>query len=293
MSLPSEKLPPEPQSVPFAVVPRTGLPDPLEAGIRLPTRFIRLWDVITATVDVRACALMAFCGGWLVFTQIHCTLGAFDRDIKPRIADWNPYLKPIFAHLYWFLCGPIVLFLIPLLLGCWLLKVKPADLGAGLGNWRSGLKWTLGIFAGFLPVVITVSFFDAFKRTYPMNGWAGTEAVNYFTGKGGSVLPILIYELAYGLYFIGWEFFFRGFMGFGLFRTLGWYSVLVATIPFAVMHVGKPEPEALGSVVAGIALGIFALKERSFLYGALLHMLVAWSMDILAITHKVRDALGK
>jgi hypothetical protein len=236
---------------------------------------------------------MAFCAGWLVVTQIHCTLAAYDRDIRPHLEGWNPYLKPLFGHLYWFLCGPVVLFAIPLLLGCLLLRVRPADLGAGLGNWRSGLKWTFIIYACFLPVVITVSFLPAFRRMYPMNGFAAAEMVGWLAGDRGSPWPFVLYESAYGLYFIGWEFFFRGLIGFGLFRVMGWYSVLVATMPFAVMHVGKPEPEALGSVVAGVALGIFALKERSFLYGALLHALVAWSMDVLAVLHRWREMVPR
>lgn len=276
-----------------STTPAAALQDPLERGIPLWERFRRLWGHMGAAVDLRAGALMAFCGGWLVFTQIHCTISGYDRDIKPLLADWSPYLKPMFGHLYWFWMGPVVLFALPMTVGCLLLKVRPADLGVQIGDWRSGLKWVFGIYAGFLPVVTTVSFLGTFKRTYPMNGFVGDETLKLLLDKGGSIWPFVIFEISYGLYFIGWEFFFRGLMGFGLFKALGWYSVLVATIPFAVMHVGKPEPEALGSVVAGIALGIFALKERSFLYGALLHALVAWSMDVLAIFHKWREASGK
>jgi hypothetical protein len=287
---PPVEAPPSPRP-PGAFIPDlSGFPSPLAPGVSIPDRIRRLFALAQAAVDLRAAVIMAFCGGWLVFTQIHCTTGGYDNTIRPLLEGWNPYLKPAFSHLYWFWCGPIVLFLVPLFLGRTVLGMRPHELGVQVGNWRNGLKWVFGIYAAFLPVVITVSFFGAFRRTYPMNGFVGDEAVKFLTGKGGALWPILLFELSYGLYFIGWEFFFRGFIGFGLFKQLGYYSVLVATIPFAVMHVGKPEPEALGSVVAGIFLGFFALRERSFLYGALLHMLVAWSMDILAVTHRVLEA---
>jgi membrane protease YdiL (CAAX protease family) len=236
---------------------------------------------------------MAFCAGWLVFTQIHFTVAGFDLHVRPWLKNWDGYLKPMLGHLYWFWWGPVALFLIPLGVGCRALRMQPAQLGVALGHWRSGLKWTLGIFGVFLPVVIAVSFTAPFKGTYPMNGFVATEAVNWLMGKGGSPWPFLLYEFSYGAYFVGWEFFFRGLIGFSLFQVMGWYSVFVATLPFAVMHVGKPEPEALGSVIAGVALGVFALKERSFIYGALLHALVAWSMDVLAIVHRWRDSSGK
>jgi membrane protease YdiL (CAAX protease family) len=58
-------------------------------------------------------------------------------------------------------------------------------------------------------------------------------------------------------------------------------AVLVQVAPFTVMHFGKPELEALGSVVAGVALGLLALRTRSFWYGALTHAVVAVTMDVL------------
>jgi hypothetical protein len=49
------------------------------------------------------------------------------------------------------------------------------------------------------------------------------------------------------------------------------------------MHVGKPGPEAIGSIVAGIALGIIALRNRSFIPGAILHWAVAVTLDLFAL----------
>ena len=58
------------------------------------------------------------------------------------------------------------------------------------------------------------------------------------------------------------------------------------------MHAGKPFAEGMGSVVAGIALGLFALRVRSFWYCWLLHALIAFTMDLLAIQARYAAAHG-
>ena len=82
---------------------------------------------------------------------------------------------------------------------------------------------------------------------------------------------------------LSWEFFFRGYMLFGLEERFGKYSVLIQMIPFTILHHGKPFAESLGAILAGILLGVIALETRSFIYGALLHWLVAVSMDVSVI----------
>jgi hypothetical protein len=50
-----------------------------------------------------------------------------------------------------------------------------------------------------------------------------------------------------------------------------------------MIHFHKPFLECLGAVVAGLVLGHLALRFRAFWGGALLHILVAVSMDLLAV----------
>jgi membrane protease YdiL (CAAX protease family) len=81
-----------------------------------------------------------------------------------------------------------------------------------------------------------------------------------------------------------WEFFFRGFMLFGLAKKMdNRLAILIQTIPFALMHYRKPPLEAYGSIFAGIFLGIIAIRARSFLPSAILHFLVALSADIIGM----------
>jgi membrane protease YdiL (CAAX protease family) len=63
--------------------------------------------------------------------------------------------------------------------------------------------------------------------------------------------------------------------------------VFIQTIPFAILHFGKAQLETLAAVFAGILLGYLALRTRSFWYGWLLHVLVAFSNDVFAILNKV------
>jgi uncharacterized protein len=271
--------------------PNLALDTPL-VGTSLATTWQRLRAFWQMSFDGHVAKVAIFSAALLSLTHRHVTVSGFERHFKASITAYDSHpLRQMFGHLYWFwLGGPILLFAVPLLFGRYALRMKPAELGCSVGNWRSGLKWTFGLYAAFLPCIVIASFMGPFQKMYPMNKLVGTQAVAYFVDGSGSLWPYILYTLSYGVYFIGWEFFFRGFLGFSLFKRFGYHAVLVAMIPFAVLHVGKPDLEMLGSIPAGILLGVFALRERSFLYGALLHMLVAWTMDVLAIWHKVQAA---
>lgn len=49
------------------------------------------------------------------------------------------------------------------------------------------------------------------------------------------------------------------------------------------MHTGKPAPEVWGSILAGIVLGLVALRGRSFIPAAILHFAVAATLDLLVL----------
>jgi hypothetical protein len=55
-------------------------------------------------------------------------------------------------------------------------------------------------------------------------------------------------------------------------------------VPYAMIHFHKPFLECLAAVGAGCILGVLALRFRTFWGGALLHILVAVTMDLLAVT---------
>ena len=182
-------------------------------------------------------------------------------------------LWELFPYYYWFLTSAVTLLLIPVLAAKVGTKQGIRDYGFRLSQGKLGWGLVVGVCALTIPILIlALQLFPAFQYRYPLCKMAGSRWQLF--------IP---YELAYGVYMFSWEFFFRGFMLFGLERKFGRYSILIQTIPFAVMHYNKPFPEAIGSIFAGVLLGVIALETRSFIYGAAIHWFVAMTMDVLVL----------
>ncbi len=133
----------------------------------------------------------------------------------------------------------------------------------------------------FLPVallVVGMSFDPSFQQTYPF----------YFEPE--SLLALLIWELAYGLQFLSLEFFFRGFLLHGLKHRYGHAAIWVMLIPYVMIHFTKPPAEAAGAILAGTVLGVLSLRTGSIFGGVLVHISVAWMMDLLSLWQ--RGVLG-
>jgi len=189
--------------------------------------------------------------------------------------------RGLYPAFYWYACAFLMLGVVPLLLGRLVLGFSLKDLGVGLGDWKFGLKAVALLYLAFLPILILVSSTPAFCHKYPL-----------FIDAKRSFGHFVLYEGAYAVYFIGWEFIFRGFLLFGLKPALGFYAVFIQTIPFAILHFGKPQPETLAAIVAGLLLGYLALRTRSFWYCWLLHSLVAITNDVLALIYKSPQGQG-
>ena len=196
----------------------------------------------------------------------------FFRENLARYFDFLP-LEASLPYYYWFLTTAISLFLIPAIVAAISTDDRLHDYGIRLGKQKLGWGVTLVAWLLMIPVVIVaVNVHPPFAQKYPL-----CKAV------AKSWQAFIPYQLAYGIYMFSWEFFFRGFMLFGLEKRFGNYSILIQTIPFAVMHFSKPLPEALGSIVAGISLGVIALETRSFVYSAVIHWLTAMTMDTVCV----------
>jgi hypothetical protein len=77
-----------------------------------------------------------------------------------------------------------------------------------------------------------------------------------------------------------------GPMLFGAERVLGPWVIPLMVIPYMMIHFGKPAPEAVGAIIAGATLGIVALRTRAIFAGMIIHIGVAWTMDLLALGHQ-------
>jgi membrane protease YdiL (CAAX protease family) len=147
---------------------------------------------------------------------------------------------------------------IPLLIIVVLFRQSPTEYGFRLGEWRPGLKWSLGLFALSTPLLFLA---------------ARTPAMANYYGQGSRGLAQVLGTTALDLF--GWEFMFRGFLLFGLYRAIGPSAILVQAVPFAMAHIGKPELETLTTTFGGVLFGWLAWRSKSFLYPFLLHWLIS------------------
>ncbi|NUQ70653.1 MAG: CPBP family intramembrane metalloprotease [Chthonomonadales bacterium] len=144
------------------------------------------------------------------------------------------------------------------------------------GLWRprpDEWRLTLSLYALMLVPLLVAARQSDFMAYYPLQQQAAY-----------SWPYLLYYETSYGLYMLGWEFFYRGFMTFGLARFFGaWPALLLQAIAFGIMHIGKPTPEVIGSFFAAMVLGWLALRARSFYPAFVLHWACSVTFDVLVI----------
>lgn len=177
------------------------------------------------------------------------------------------------SRVYWFCMDGALMFILPILSIKLVFKQKLSDYGLQLGDWKYGLTTTAIFFVFMIAAVWIVSGSESFANTYPQGGSKVKDNLGIF----------LFYELCVAFYMLGWEFFWRGYMLFGLFPKFGWYSIFIQMIPFFILHKGKPELELFGSILAGLILGVQAIRARSFIYAWIIHALVMVCVDGISV----------
>ncbi len=111
----------------------------------------------------------------------------------------------------------------------------------------------------------------------------------FYKASSRSWSDFLMWEAMYFAQFFALEFFFRGWMLSAMRRSLGVSAIFVMTLPYCMIHYGKPYLEAHAAIIAGVVLGSLAMRSRSIYAGFLVHIAVAFLMDVMAL-HS-RDAL--
>jgi membrane protease YdiL (CAAX protease family) len=237
-------------------------------------------------VDVRTAAIFIIGAVIIVSFQSFGKIDFYDDHLAQRF-DGQAW-SPMFGYLYWFTSGVLWLFVLPVAIIALTPGMSLRDFGIGLGDWRFGVPAAALLYLTMVPILAIASFRPNFVDYYPMSDFVRAEVALYADGAGLSHLaPFLAYEAFYAAYFIGWEFFHRGFLTVGLSKVFGWYAILIVTIPFAILHLGKPMPEAYGAIIASVVLGWLAIRTRSGWYGFFLHASVAITMDTFAVLHRV------
>jgi membrane protease YdiL (CAAX protease family) len=169
-------------------------------------------------------------------------------------------------------------FVVPVLVIKLLFKENLSDYGL---KWKGAFKsyWIyIVMLCVMVPLVAFFSTTASFQARYPF----------YDLSPGEKLFPnFWIWEALYLLQFFALEFFFRGFMVHGLKKRFGIYSVLVMTIPYCMIHFGKPLPETIAAIIAGIVLGMLSLRTRSILLGVCIHYSVGLMMDLASLFRKI------
>jgi membrane protease YdiL (CAAX protease family) len=167
--------------------------------------------------------------------------------------------------------------IIPALIVKMIFREKLSDNGLKLRGAFKDWRIYVVMLVIMLPLVYFFSSTGSFQKRYPFF---------QMDSENPAWNDLFIWELFYFSQFIALEFFFRGFVTLGLRHRFGYYSVFIMMIPYCMIHFGKPMPETIGAILAGIILGTLSLKSRSVILGIMIHYSIAISMDLFSLWRK-------
>jgi membrane protease YdiL (CAAX protease family) len=206
----------------------------------------------------------------------------YDLAIRPALQDlysggWAflqlPKYNSLYGYAWWVFARVAGYVIVPILV--WKLCFRTdslLDYGLHIRGFFRHL-WIYGVFLAILaPVMLIVAQQPDFGTYYP-----------FYKLSSRSWADFLVWECMYFVQFFALEFFFRGWMVGSLRRSLGSSAILVMCVPYCMIHYGKPYLEAHGAVIAGIVLGSLSMKTKSVYSGFLLHISVAFGMDLLSL----------
>lgn len=181
------------------------------------------------------------------------------------------YIADFFKLIYWNLGDTLVLFILPLFISKYF-NLK--DIGLKVKVAPEYYRFVLYSLLFIIPATFIFSFESNFQNVYPLYKHYNSYPFLFF-----------LYQLGMLLYMFSWEFFFRGFMLHGLKENFGVNAIFIQSIPFVLLHNGKPFIETISSIPGGIILGILSYLSGSFVPGFIIHFLLMFLMDIFSIVN--------
>lgn len=171
----------------------------------------------------------------------------------------------------------ISLLVVPLVVALVVLGKTPTELGLGWGDRNFGCQ---AIF-WCVPAIVIGTWFGSrdpqIQAFYPIPG----------DSVGDSWGMIIQWWGAYLLFYVSFEFFYRGFL------LNGWeisnrnrYAITVNTIQTVccfLVHIGKPNLELIASLPASFLFGWIAWRSRSIWYGVIIHFAIGTASDWMAM----------
>lgn len=204
---------------------------------------------------------------------IYCYFGSFSFFEKTFTNIQNlDYWKIIYHNCMSF----ILFFCIGIIFTKVILKQKLKDIGFGVGNKKMGLYICLIALPIAILCGLTTVLDNGMTSTYPLIDF------NVY----GKWYQILVYFASYLLYYIGWEFLFRGILLVSSEKKCGAMgAILLTTLISALIHTsigafGKPMIETLSAIPAGIIFGYIAHKTKSIYPTLFIHFIIGVSTDL-------------
>jgi len=215
--------------------------------------------------------------GYIMIRDLLNGLGLSDLSHRfTGLLEHNPN-RQLNELAYWVAVIAVCYLLIPMAVIKFIFREKISDYGIRKGNLFRDYKLYLGMLLVMIPLIWYFSRTDGFQYRYPFYRLSSHEPLwpNFW-----------IWQILYLFQFFCLEFFFRGFLVHGLKKRFGYYAVFMMTIPYCMIHFGKPMPETIAAIVAGIILGTLSLKSGTIWMGVIIHYSVAIAMDLSALWQK-------
>jgi membrane protease YdiL (CAAX protease family) len=172
----------------------------------------------------------------------------------------------------WYQMG-MALLLLGILPAC-LMRFAFGEPLARVGLGKGSPPAALALFALATPFIVWISHTFAahaeFREVYPLNRGACHSGTTTFAAHVASL----------GLFYLGWEFHFRGFLQQALGASLSpaaglWVQVLASTL----LHFGRPDVELWASIPASILWGLQANYSGAIWAGFAQHWLLGATLD--------------
>lgn len=144
------------------------------------------------------------------------------------------------------------------------------------------IKWKVYVYflLAMIPLLLLAATQSDFLQTYPRLHISRFSIEEYFS-------YFFKYEPFYLLDFVFLEWFFRGFMVIMLAKFIDKRAVILIAGIYCAFHFGKPMAECISSFFGGYILGYMSYRTKSIWGGVMVHMGIAFLMDILAIIAQV------
>jgi len=195
------------------------------------------------------------------FLLLACVLLLLDRnyDVLPRFGPIDPRSLRNQG------LERVVLFgLLPLAV-LLMLREDPRRYGLGRGDVRRALL------LGGLATAVTVPAIALLAAVPALRDWYGPSMTTVPDVALTGVLDL-----------VPTEFLLRGFLMFALLRAVGPFGVVVALVPFVMVHIGKPDLEALSTLGGGLVFGWLNWRTGAIWASAAYHVAIQTAVIVAA-----------